>query len=188
MEWTAGKGTTALGIIGTTLGGLAVAGAPLLGGMMGRGAAAAAEAGCSDNHLVNRYEAGLQARVAELETDKKLLQANTYTDGKSLEMYQYLDNRLRGIESEIADQAVTNQRTADSFALAKADLAAVDARLTGEIAMERERRCCADNAIVTYTNATFYPIQVADVTTGTTTTRQTTYNPIPKCSCCNGNG
>ena len=40
MEWTAGKGTTALGIIGTTLGGLAVAGAPLLGGMMGRGAAA----------------------------------------------------------------------------------------------------------------------------------------------------
>ena len=53
--------------------------------------------------------------------------------------------------------------------------------------MERERRCCADNAIVTYTNATFYPIQVADVTTGTTTTRQTTYNPIPKCDCCNGN-
>ena len=74
MEWTAGKGTTALGIIGTTLGGLAVAGAPLLGGMMGRGAAAAAEADCSDNHLVNRYEAGLQARVAELETDKKPLQ------------------------------------------------------------------------------------------------------------------
>lgn len=145
MEWTAGKGTTALGIIGTTLGGLAVAGAPLLGGVMGRGAAAAAEAGCSDNHLVNRYEAGLQARIAELETGKKLLEANTYTDSKSLQLYQYIDGRLRGIESEIAAQAVTNQRTADSFALAKADLAAVDARLTGEIAMERERRCCAAN-------------------------------------------
>lgn len=184
MEWTAGKGTTALGIIGTTLGGLAVAGAPLLGGMMSRGAAA--EAGCSENHLINRYEAGLQARVAELETDKKLLEANTYTDSKSLQLYQYIDGRLRSIEGEIAAQAVTNQRTADSFALAKADLAAVDARLTGEIKMERERRCCADNAIVTYTNATFYPIQVADVTTGTTTTRQATYNPIPKCDCCNG--
>lgn len=188
MEWTAGKGTTALGIIGTTLGGLAVAGTPILGGMMSRGAAAAAEAGCSENHLVNRYEAGLQARVAELETDKKMLEANTYTDSKALQLYQYIDGRLRGIEGEIAAQAVTNQRTADSFALAKADLAAVDARLTGEIKMERERRCCADNAIVTYTNATFYPIQVADVTTGTTTTRQATYNPIPKCDCCNCNG
>ena len=51
------------------------------------------------------------------------------------------------------------------------------------------RRCCADNAIVTYTNATFYPKMVADVTTGTGTTAQSTYNPIPKCNtCCNGNG
>ncbi len=186
MEWTAGRGTQALSILGTTLGGVAVAGGPLLravvGGRNGDGG------DCGNGRAVSQYEAALQARIAELETDKKLLQANTYTDGKSLEMYQYLDKRLREIEGEIAAQAVTNQRTADSFALAKADLAAVDARLTGEIAMERERRCCADNAIVTYTNATFYPIQVADVTTGTTTTKQATYNPIPKCDCCNCNG
>ena len=81
-------------------------------------------------------------------------------------------------------QAVTNQKTADSFALAAADLAAVEARLNGKIAMEAERRCCADNSIVTYMNATFYPKLVADVTAGTTTTAQTLYNPIPDCGCC----
>ena len=47
-------------------------------------------------------------------------------------------------------------------------------------------RCCGDNSIVTYVNATFYPKQVADVTTGTATTAQTLYNPVPKCGgCCN---
>lgn len=51
--------------------------------------------------------------------------------------------------------------------------------------MEAERRCCGDNSIVTYANATFYPKQVADVTTGTATTAQTLYNPLPKCGCCN---
>ena len=52
--------------------------------------------------------------------------------------------------------------------------------------MEAERRCCGDNSIVTYVNAIFYPKQVADVTTGTATTAQSLYNPIPKCGCCNG--
>ena len=42
---------------------------------------------------------------------------------------------------------------------------------------------------MTYANATFYAKQVADVTTGTGTTAQTLYNPLPKCGsgCCNGN-
>lgn len=180
MDYTAGRGTTALGIIGTTLGGLAVAGGTLLNGMAGRTAAAhgCAAEGCSENHLVNRYEAAQAARIAQLETEVKLRDANTYTDQKSLEMYQYIDGRLRGIEQQLCDQAVINQRTADSFALAQADL-------QGKIDMEAERRCCADNAIVNYANATFYPKMVADVTVGTTTTAQTLYNPIPKCGCCN---
>ena len=48
----------------------------------------------------------------------------------------------------------------------------------------QERRCCGDNSIVTYANATFYPKQVADVTTGTGTTAQTLYNPLPQCGGC----
>ena len=60
--------------------------------------------------------------------------------------------------------------------------------LTEKIKLEAERRCCGDNSIVNYANATFYPKMVADVTTGTATTAQTLYNPLPKCGeCCNGN-
>ena len=40
-----------------------------------------------------------------------------------------------------------------------------------------------DNTIVTYTNATFYPKMVADITTGTGTTPQSTYNPLPVSTC-----
>lgn len=186
MEYTAGRGTTALGIVGTALGGLAVAGGPLLNAALRSGNGGE---NCSENHLVNRYEAGQAARIAELETEVKLRDANTYTDQKMLDAYKYIDGRIRGVESELCDQRVINQRTQDSFALSQADLAAVKAELKGDIKMEAERRCCADNAIVTYTNATFYPKMVADVTTGTGTTAQSTYNPIPKCNtCCNGNG
>lgn len=51
------------------------------------------------------------------------------------------------------------------------------------IALERERRQCADNKIVNYVNSTFYPVSIADVTTGTTTTKASTYNPLCGCTC-----
>ena len=134
--------------------------------------------------LVNRYEAAQSARIAELETEVKLRDANTYTLSQMNDMRNYVDGRFNAINAELCAQAVTNQKTADSFALAAADLAAVKSELCGRIAMEAERRCCADNAIVTYANATFYPKMVADVTVGTTTTAQTLYNPIPDCGGC----
>ena len=49
--------------------------------------------------------------------------------------------------------------------------------------LEAERRCCADNKIVTYVNGTFYPVEVADITIGTTSTAREVYNPL--CGCCN---
>lgn len=63
---------------------------------------------CNEDHNVNRYEAGKDAEIAELRTELKLRDANTYTDGKMLEMYQYIDGRLRGVEGQIAQQAVYN--------------------------------------------------------------------------------
>lgn len=62
--------------------------------------------GCSEDHFINRYEAAQQARIAELETEIKLRDANTYTDQKSLEMYKYIDDRLRDVEAQIGAQAV----------------------------------------------------------------------------------
>lgn len=130
---------------------------------------------CNEDHVVNRYEAAQQARIAELETEVKLRDANTYTDQKMLEMYKYIDGQLKSVNGEICRQAVLNQQTADSFKLVEKD-----------IQRERDERCCGDNSIITYVNATFYPKQVADVTTGTTTTAQSLYNPLPNCGsgCC----
>lgn len=51
------------------------------------------------------------------------------------------------------------------------------------IALEAERRCCADNKIVTYVNGTFYPIEVAGLTVTTDTTAKSIYNPLCGCSC-----
>ena len=174
-----------LGIAGTALGVLSGGLGNVLGGLTGMNAApACAVAQCSENMLVNRYEAGQQARISELETEVKLRDANTYTDQKILATYQYIDGQLREVRDTLCRQAVHNQRTEDSFALAQQDLAAVKSNLESQIKLEAERRCCADNAIVNYSNATFYPKMVADVTVGTTTTAQTLYNPIPDCGCC----
>lgn len=128
---------------------------------------------CNEDHVVNRYEAAQQARIAELETEVKLRDANTYTDQKMLEIYKYIDGQLKTVNGEICRQAVLNQQTADSFKLVEKD-----------IQRERDERCCADNSIVTYVNASFYPKMIADVTTGTDTTAQSLYNPLPNCGCC----
>lgn len=58
----------------------------------------------------------------------------------------------------------------------------VAANAQAGIQLEAERRCCADNKIVNYVNSTFYPIEVADVTVGTTATARTIFNPL--CNCC----
>ena len=171
-----------LGIAGTALGLLGNGGIPgLLGGWGNNGWNVGV---CSDNMPVSRYELGQESKIAELQSQIALRDANTYNDQKALELYKYIDGQLREVRETLCSQAVHNQKTEDSFALARQDIAAVESRLNGKIAMEAERRCCADNAIVNYANATFYPKMVADVTVGTTTTAQTLYNPIPDCGCC----
>ena len=137
---------------------------------------------CSENMPVTRYDLEREQKLAAKDSEIALLKANTYNDGKMLEMYGYIDGR-----EALCKQAVHNQRTEDSFALVKQDVESVRKEALDAVKMEAERRCCGDNSIVTYVNATFYPKQVADVTTGTATTAQSLYNPIPKCGgCCNG--
>ena len=180
---SAAKGNAALttGIIGTAGVGLGLLGNLL--GVNGWNNGCGNMPVCSENMPVTRYELGQESKIAELQSQIALRDANTYGDQKALELYKYFDGELRQIRDTLCAQAVTNQKTADSFALASADLAAVKSHLEGKIAMEAERRCCADNAIVTYANATFYPKMVADVTVGTTSAAQMLYNPIPDCGC-----
>lgn len=63
---------------------------------------------CSEDHCVNRYEAGLQAKISDLESGIALRDANTYNDQKLLEMYKYFDGKIGHIEREICDQKVFN--------------------------------------------------------------------------------
>lgn len=153
------------------------------------GALAAALAGktgtCNEDHTVNRYELSLQQQIAAKDSQIALRDANTYGDQKMLEMYKYIDGRFREFEGQFGEQAVRNQATKDSIQLVGERLECAKNELNGEICREAQKRKCADNAIVTYLNATFYPKMVADVTTGTTTTAQPTYNPLPldDCNC-----
>lgn len=139
--------------------------------------------GCSENILVNRYELGLQQQLAAKDSEIALRDANIYNDQKSLEMYRYIDGRMREVETVLAQQAVQNQANRDSFQLMQERLECCKNELCGAITRERDDRKCSDNTLVTYMNATFYPKQVADVTVGTTMTPQTTYNPLPACTC-----
>ena len=139
---------------------------------------------CSENMPVSRYELDREQKLAAKDAEIALLKANTYNDQKMLEVYAYIDGQLKDIRKTLCDQAVHNQRTEDSFTLVKQDVDCVRKEALDAVKMEAERRCCGDNSIVTYVNATFYPKQVADVTTGTATTAQTLYDPLPKCGCC----
>lgn len=185
-----GKANTgvALGAVGTGLGvlnGLGYMGG-LFGGQRGTVPGQAYSCNCNENTLVNRYEASQSARIAELETEVKLRDSNIYTDSKIIDLYKYLDGELKDIRNTLCGQAVMNQKTADSFEAVRNDMICCKNELYSAISRERDERCCGDNSIVTYANATFYPKQVADVTVGTTTTAQATYNPLPNCSCrCN---
>lgn len=89
-----------LGIAGTALG--------LLSGGLGNIGIGTANARCNEEHWVNRYEASQSARIAELETEVKLRDANTYTDSKILDLYKYVDGRFGVVEAQLCQQNVYN--------------------------------------------------------------------------------
>lgn len=187
----ASKGVAGTGL-GTGIAGLSLGVLNLLGGLAGAAQVAAQpvaptfSGNCSDNMPVNRYELQLQQELAAKDAQIALRDANTYGDQKMLELYKYLDGELKEIRSTLGNQAVHNQRTEDSFVLVRQDLQCVKNELEGKIKAEADKRCCGDNSIITYLNATFYPKMVADVTTGTDTTAQSLYNPLPNCGGCCG--
>lgn len=91
------------GIIGTALGAM---NSGILPGLFG--------GGCYNNgtncntQMVNRYEAAQAARIAELETEVKLRDANTYTLTEMGKLRDYVDRRFEGVNASINAQAVYN--------------------------------------------------------------------------------
>ena len=114
-EYQAGRGTTALGIVGTILGSIGTAGT-LGGGLLGGNGYA-----CSENMPVNRYELEQEQKIAKLESQVALRDANTYSDQKLLEVYKYFDGELKEIRAGMCAsdkaQAVINAKFESGFAI-----------------------------------------------------------------------
>ena len=129
---------------------------------------------------VTRYEMAMQNELAAKDSRIALLEANTYQDQKSLELYKYVDSKFNSINEVLAAQAVRNQAFNDA-------LQAMDYKAMQAIALEAERRECADCKIVNYANSTFAPKLITDFAAGTTSAAAQTYNPLACGQCCGGN-
>ena len=127
-----GKANAALttGIIGTSGFGLSLLNG--LGGILGNGMPRPT---CSEDHLINRYEAGQSARIAELETEVKLRDANIYTDQKMLELYKYFDGENKAMRADFCEykgqQGVINANLMSGVDVLKSQIADTRAILAG---------------------------------------------------------
>lgn len=112
MEYASkGVGSAGLttGIIGTALGAInsgLLNGTGLFNGIGWNNGACAPV--CSENMAVNRYEATMSARIAELETEVKLRDSNIYTDSKLNDLRNYMERKFDHVEHELCDQKVFN--------------------------------------------------------------------------------
>lgn len=93
----------------------------------------------------------------------------------SFALYKFSRDGFDAMQKEISDLKTR-------LAVAEAVEPWKDKSIYDAIALESERRCCNDNKIVNYSNLMFYPVSVADVTTGTTSTARVPYNPICGCN------
>jgi len=112
-----------LGIAGTALGLLNNRG--LLNGVY------ANEATCSENTPVSRYELTQESKIAELQSQIALRDANTYNDQKLLEVYKYFDGELKDIRAGQSDkwteQAVINCQNSSGLKVLASQVADVTA-------------------------------------------------------------
>ena len=62
----------------------------------------------SEDMPVSRYELNQESKIADLQAQIALRDANTYNDQKLLEVYKYFDGKLEVINQKLCDQAVWN--------------------------------------------------------------------------------
>ena len=96
-----GIGGTALGLSIGALGVEALRGG--FGNILGGGAG-----GCSEDHMINRYEFALQQEIAAKDSKIGLLESNIYTDSKIADVYERLNGKIGVLEAQICDQRVYN--------------------------------------------------------------------------------
>lgn len=122
------------GIIGTSLGALnAMGNGGLLGGLFGGNYYN--NCGCSENMPVTRYELGQESKIAELQSQIALRDANTYNDQKLLEVYKYFDGELKDVRATICAndkaQSVVNAKFESGFDVLGSQVASINATIAG---------------------------------------------------------
>ena len=104
MAEFATKGVAGAGL-GTGIAGLALG---VLNGGLGNILGTGVCNNCSENMAVNRYELGQESKIAKLESEIALRDANIFTDQKIADVYERLDSKIRGLEAGLNAQAVYN--------------------------------------------------------------------------------
>lgn len=123
-----------LGIAGTALGVLNGGLGNLLGGVLGNGCNNGWNNGCNggfvpmcnENMPVNRYELGQESKIADLQSQIALRDANTYNDQKLLEVYKYFDGKLEHINHKLCEQAVWNTAQTGTISCMAQQIAALN--------------------------------------------------------------
>lgn len=131
------------------------------------------------DQAVTRYELGMEQALAAKDSEIALLKSNIFTDQKITETYKELRGMISNLQEVAAQQAITNTAV-------NAAMQAMDYKFTQQVALEAERRQCADCKIVNYVNSTFAPKLITDYTAGTTSAPASVYNPLACGQCCNG--
>ena len=95
-------GGTALGLAIGALGLETLRGGNLGGLLSGGGC------GCSEDHVVNRYELSQENEISRLRSEISLRDSNTYTMNQLNNFRNYVDSRFSGIDQQLGQQAVYN--------------------------------------------------------------------------------
>ena len=97
------------GVANTALGlGIGAVAAEVLGGGSIGNILGGRTATCNEDHLVNRYEAAMQNRISELETEVKLRDANTFTMGEVGKLREYFEGKFDCVNHRLNEQGVYN--------------------------------------------------------------------------------
>ena len=140
--------------LGTGIAGLSLGVLNSMGGLLGcgNGILGGWNRGCcdSDDRPVTRYEARKDHELAAKDSEIALLKANTFTDQKSVEIFNALNGKiedLKGIVNQtVCGQAVTNQKLADNITF-------VDSKIDG-VYREIDHKV---GSLRCYVDATFVP-------------------------------
>lgn len=119
-RWDAGAGTTALGIIGTTLGGLATA---MIGGnaLTGNGTAP------FENQPICQHDMDLMEKLNEAKSQIATLEAQKYSDSSDLKLYEYFNKQISDLKETVnvrfAAQEVINANVNAAIGILKSQVA-----------------------------------------------------------------